>query len=70
MGETGVNLGDLPILKEIAEKVGLDWAELSHRLESEQHREAVYQAYQQAKDLGVGGTPIYRIGGELKTWKK
>ena len=64
--ETGVNLGDLPILREIAKKVGLDWAELSQRLESEQHREAVYQESQQAKDLGVAGTPTYRIGGEIK----
>ena len=31
--EDGANLGELPILKEIAEKVGLDWAELSERLE-------------------------------------
>ena len=64
--ETGVNLGDLPILKEIAEKVGLHWSELSQRLELEEYREAVYQEYQQAKDLGVGGTPTYRIGEELR----
>ena len=64
--ETGVNLGDLSILKEIAEGVGLDWSELSHRLESEKHREAVYKEHQEAKDLGVGGTPTYKIGGELK----
>jgi predicted DsbA family dithiol-disulfide isomerase len=64
--ETGVNLGDLAILKGIAEKVGLDWSELSHRLESEKHREAVYNAHEEAKALGVGGTPTYKIGGELK----
>ena len=65
--EDGANLGEMPVLKEISEKVHLiDWSELSHRLESEQHREAVYKEYQQAKDLGVGGTPTYRIGGELK----
>lgn len=64
--EDGANLGEMPVLKEIAEKVGLDWSELSQRLESEQHREAVYKEYQQAKDLGVGGTPTYKIGGVLK----
>ena len=62
----GVNLGDLPVLKEIAEEVGLDWAELSQRLDSEQHRNEVFKEYQAAKDLGVGGTPTYLIGGELK----
>ncbi len=64
--EDGANLGEMPVLKEIADEVGLDWAELSQRLGSETHREAVYQEYQQAKDLGVGGTPTYRIGTELK----
>ena len=56
----------MPVLKEIAEKVGLDWAELSERLESGQCREEVFQESQAARDLGVGGTPTYRIGGELK----
>jgi len=64
--EDGVNLGEMPVLKEIAEKVGLDWAELSERLESGQCREEVFQESQAARDLGVGGTPTYRIGGELK----
>ncbi len=55
----------MPVLKEIAEKVGLDWAELAERLESEQHREEVFQESQAARDLGVGGTPTYRVGEEL-----
>ncbi len=63
--EDGANLGEMPVLKEIAEKVGLDWAELAERLESEQHREEVFQESQAARDLGVGGTPTYRVGGEL-----
>ncbi len=63
--EDGANLGEMPVLKEIAEKVGLDWAELAERLESEQHREEVFKESQAARDLGVGGTPTYRVGGEL-----
>ena len=63
--EDGANLGELPVLKEIAEKVGLDWAELAKRLGSEQHRNEVFKESQAARDLGVGGTPTYRVGGEL-----
>ena len=64
--EDGVNLGDMTVLKEIAEKVELDWAELAERLGSEQYREEVFQESQAARDLGVGGTPTYRVGGKLK----
>ena len=64
--EDGVNLGDMTVLKEIAEKVELDWAELAERLGSEQHRKEVFQESQAARDLGVGGTPTYRGGGERK----
>ena len=63
--EDGANLGEMPVLKEIAEKVGLDWAELAEKLGSVQFRLEVYKEYQAAKDLGVGGTPTYRVGGEL-----
>ncbi len=64
--ETGANLGDMEVLKDIADASGLDWAELSPLLESGHYRPAVFQEYQAAKDLGVGGTPTYRIaGGEI-----
>ncbi len=63
--EDGANLGEMQVLKGIAEEVGLDWAELAERLGSEQRREEVFQESQAARDLGVGGTPTYRVGGEL-----
>ena len=63
--EDGANLGEMPVLKEIAEEVGLDWAELAERLGSEGCREEVFKESQTARDLGVGGTPTYRVGGEL-----
>ncbi len=64
--ESGANLGEMSVLKEIAEEVGLDWPELSERLGSDHYREAVYKEYKEAKELGVSGTPTYLIGGELK----
>ena len=63
--ETGADLGDLAVLKETAEGCGLNWAELSSRLESGQYRQRVLQEHQDAKDRGVGGTPTYMIAGEL-----
>ena len=62
---TGADLGDLAVLRGIAEEAGLNWAELGPRLESRQYREQVLQEYQQAKDMGVGGTPTYMINGEV-----
>jgi predicted DsbA family dithiol-disulfide isomerase len=64
--ETGANLGDLEVLKGIAEGCGLNWAELSSRLESGQYRQRVIQEYQAAREKGVRGTPTYMIGGEIK----
>jgi predicted DsbA family dithiol-disulfide isomerase len=64
--ESGANLGDLEVLKGIAEGCGLNWAELSSRLESGHYRQRVYQEYQVARDKGVRGTPTYMIGGEIK----
>ena len=64
--ETGANLGEVAVLKDIADGTGLDWDELSPLLESGHYRPAVFQEYQAAKDLAVGGTPTYRIaGGEI-----
>ena len=64
--ETGANLGEMQVLKNIADASGLDWDELAPLLESGHYRPAVFQEYQAARDLGVGGTPTYRIaGGEI-----
>ena len=63
--ERGVDMADMSVIKEIAEGSGLDWAELSPRLESGQYRQQVLQEYQDAKDHGVTGTPSYLIAGKV-----
>ena len=63
--ERGVDLGDMAVLKEIAEGCGLDWAQLAPRLEAGQYRQQVRDEYEAAKSRGIGGTPAYLIGGEL-----
>ena len=63
--ETGADLGKLEVLQGLAEKSGLNWAELSPLLEARHYRDQVFQEYEAAKAKGVGGTPTYMIGGQL-----
>ena len=62
---TGVDLSSMAVLQGLAEKAGLDWKELSPRLESRQYSQQVLDEYQAARDQGVTGTPTYLIDGEL-----
>ena len=63
--ERGADFGQVSVLKQAAEEAGLDWSELSGRLDSGHYRDRVLQLDQDAKDRGVGGTPTYMIGGEV-----
>lgn len=63
--ESGADINDLDVLKGIAEGAGMDWGNLRPRIESGEYRDAVMREYEAAKELGVGGTPTYMIGGEL-----
>ena len=61
--ERGVDLGSREVLLALAEDCGLDGAELAAALDSGQYRQYVLAEHQAAKDLGVFGTPTYRING-------
>ena len=61
----GTDFSDKAVLQELAGKAGLDWNELSPRLDSGQYRQQVLDEYQAARDRGVTGTPTYLINGEL-----
>ena len=63
--QTGVDLADTSVLRDVAQQSGLDWDELSTKLESRQYLPGVIQGLDAAKARGVGGTPTYLIGGEL-----
>ena len=64
--ETGADIGDLAVVKTLADAAGLDWAELGPRLESGHYRPAVLESNETARANGIGGTPTYLIGG----WRK
>lgn len=61
--EHGVNLGDREALQAIAESCALDGEDLSAALDSGRYRQYVLDEHQAAKDLGVFGTPTYRVNG-------
>ena len=63
----GKDLGDLELIREITLKCGLDWPELSGRLESGYYRDTVVRQYQEAVNLGVRGIPAFFIGNQLFT---
>ena len=63
--EQGIDLGDLAVLREVAQQSGLNWDQLGPLLESGHYRQRVLDEYAAAKEKGVGGTPTYMIGGEI-----
>ena len=65
--EEGKNLGDMAVIQELATNCGLDWPELSERLESGYYRETIDAQFQQGISLGIHGIPAFLIGNQLFT---
>jgi predicted DsbA family dithiol-disulfide isomerase len=65
--EDGKNLGDIAVIEELASKCGLNWPELSERLDSGYYRETVMSQFQQAVNLGIRGIPAFIVGNQLFT---
>jgi predicted DsbA family dithiol-disulfide isomerase len=61
------NLGDLAVIQEVAEQTGLNWSELSQRLESGHYRDSVMSQFQEAMGLGIRGVPAFLIGNQMFT---
>ena len=61
------DIGEMDVIRDIAESCGLDWPELSDRLESGQYRSTILAQYQHAVDLGIRGIPAFLIGNQLFT---
>ena len=61
--EEGVDLGNKDVLLNLGAECGLDASELSAALDSGQYRQYVLSEDQAARDLGVFGTPTYRVNG-------
>ena len=63
--EDGKDLGDLDVIREVALICGLDWPELSKRLESGHYRANILAQHQQALGLGVNAIPAFLIGNQF-----
>ena len=62
--ETGANLGEMAILQQVSQEVGLDWGELEGRLQSGYYLPNVTSDYDDAKAQDVGVVPTYIVNGE------
>ena len=62
--ETGVNLGEMAVLQQVAQEVGLDWGELEGRLQSGHYLPQVTTDFDDAKAQDVGVVPTYIVNGE------
>lgn len=65
--EDGKDLGNLDVIGEVAQGVGLDWPELKARLESGHYHQTVVSQYEEALALGIHGIPAFLIGNFLFT---
>ena len=65
--EDGGDLGDLTVIKSIADKVLLDSDELLHSLENHSYSQTVMAQYQQALDYGIKGIPTFLVGNLMFT---
>jgi predicted DsbA family dithiol-disulfide isomerase len=65
--EDGKDLGDIAVIEELALKCGLNWPELSERLDSGYYREIVIAQFQQARGMNIRGIPAFLIGNQLFT---
>ncbi len=59
------NIGDLEVIEEVALASGLNWPELSQRLESSYYRETVLKQFNEAMEIGIRGIPSFLIGNQL-----
>jgi predicted DsbA family dithiol-disulfide isomerase len=60
--EEDKDIGHLPIIQEVAEAQGIEWAPLEKALNGSRYLDTVLEEYQEGKDLGFDGIPAFVIG--------
>ena len=61
------DLGDLSVIGEVAESVGLNSTELLERLKSQEYSPAVMGQYEEALEYGIRGIPTFLVGNLMFT---
>ena len=60
--EEGVNLGQISVLQQLGEQVGLDAQEMKERLDIGHYTAQAQAQYEEALSIGVNGIPSFIIG--------
>ena len=60
--EDGANLGQLSVLQQLGEQVGLDAQEMKERLDTGHYTAQAQAQYEEALSVGVNGIPSFIIG--------
>ncbi len=63
--EDGKDIGQLSVIREIAEATGIEWAPLQAAFADSRHMETVLREYQEGRDLGFNGIPAF-VSGNMK----
>lgn len=63
--EDGQDVGDLDVLLDVAETLGLDRAEYDALLKSDAAQEEVAQNVQQMQQVGISGVPFFILKGSI-----
>ena len=61
----GVNLGELPVLLDVADKAGLDADDLKKHIEAHTYQQVITEQYEFAQEVGITGIPAFIIGQYL-----
>ncbi|KEO75235.1 DsbA family oxidoreductase [Anditalea andensis] len=61
----GRNIGDLEVLAQLGEEIGLQKADVNEALSNNQFTQQVLEDIAEAKRIGVNGVPFFLINGEL-----
>ena len=60
--EDGKDIGQLSVIREIAEAQGIEWLGLEEALRGSRHMDTVLREFQEGRDLGFNGIPAFIIG--------
>ena len=60
--EDGKDIGQLSVIREIAETQGIEWLGLEEALGESRHLDTVLREFQEGRDLGFNGIPAFVIG--------
>lgn len=60
----GLNIDDLDVLAQLADKIGLDSNDLRASIENGTYKDAVVHDFYQARQVGVQGVPFFLIDGK------